>query len=89
MRLLIFGRVQGVGYRAWAAHNSIKRELYGWVRNLKDGSVEMVISGEEILVKSMIDACRDGPLGSHVTNLEISFYNYQEVVPSFRILDIE
>ena len=87
MRLLIFGRVQGVGYRAWAARNALKRELHGLVCNRKDGSVEMVISGEEVLVQSMIGVCRDGPLGAHVMNLEISSYNYREVLPRFIILD--
>ncbi len=87
MHLIITGRVQGVGYRAWAKHNAVKRELYGWVRNLKDGSVEMFISGAELNIQSMIEACREGPLAARVTNLEVTSYNHEEIAPRFIVLE--
>jgi acylphosphatase len=55
------GRVQGVGYRAWVDHEARARGLEGWVRNLRDGSVEAVFAGAEDLVAAMIAACRRGP----------------------------
>jgi acylphosphatase len=61
VRLSIQGRVQGVGFRAWAAHQAQRRGLTGWVRNCRDGSVEALIVGEAVDVESMIDACRLGP----------------------------
>lgn len=55
------GRVQGVGYRAWVDHEARTKNLEGWVRNLRDGSVEALFAGDEDVVTAMIAACRRGP----------------------------
>jgi acylphosphatase len=57
----IRGRVQGVGYRAWLADEAVSRDLDGWVRNRRDGSVEAVFAGPDKVVADMIAACRRGP----------------------------
>ena len=59
--LLIAGRVQGVGYRAWVADAAARHGLDGWVRNLADGRVEAVLAGEEPVLGAMIGALREGP----------------------------
>ncbi len=61
LRLSIVGRVQGVGYRAWTVHEAMHRNLRGWVRNRRDGSVEALFIGETEAVTSMAAACRLGP----------------------------
>jgi|SRR4051812_46256651 acylphosphatase len=60
-RVVIQGRVQGVGYRAWVEHEAMARNLNGWVRNRRDGSVEALFAGAEASVAEMIAACRRGP----------------------------
>ena len=55
------GRVQGVGYRAWVDHEARAKNLEGWVRNLRDGSVEALFAGDEDVVTAMIATCRRGP----------------------------
>ena len=57
----ISGRVQGVGYRYFVEHEARSRDLEGWVRNRRDGSVEAVFSGPAEAVTAMIAACRRGP----------------------------
>jgi acylphosphatase len=57
----IRGRVQGVGYRAWVDHEARAKNLEGWVRNLRDGSVEALFAGAANVVEAMIAACRRGP----------------------------
>jgi acylphosphatase len=57
----VTGRVQGVGYRAWVADEASARDLEGWVRNVRDGSVEALLAGPSDAVADMIAACRRGP----------------------------
>jgi acylphosphatase len=59
--VVVHGRVQGVGFRAFVEYEALKRGLEGWVRNRRDGSVEAVFRGEEAIVDGMIEACRQGP----------------------------
>lgn len=68
-RVMICGRVQGVGYRAWVDQQSRRLGLNGWVRNRRDGSVEAVFEGEEKIVADMIAACRKGPVSSRVDHV--------------------
>jgi acylphosphatase len=59
--VIIRGRVQGVGYRAWVADTARQHGLEGWVRNRRDGSVEAVFAGAAETVTWMLTACRRGP----------------------------
>jgi acylphosphatase len=68
--VVIRGRVQGVGYRAFVEDEAARRGLSGWVRNRRDGSVEAVFSGPAAAVDGMIDACRKGPAGVRVDAIE-------------------
>jgi len=73
VHVLIEGRVQGVGYRAWCAGEAEQRDLSGWVRNLANGSVEAVFSGPSDTVVDMMDALWHGPSLARVntvTNLK-------------------
>jgi acylphosphatase len=71
-RLRITGRVQGVGYRAWALQRASQLGLRGWVRNRSDGSVEALVTGDDDAVARMIEACREGPFGARVSDVSIS-----------------
>jgi acylphosphatase len=71
VHLLIAGRVQGVGYRYWAADRARELALAGWVRNRRDGAVETVFSGPAAAVERMIALCADGPPDAAVTAVEI------------------
>ena len=64
--VMISGRVQGVGYRAFVDHEARARHLEGWVRNRRDGRVEAVFAGPADAVKAMIAACRRGPSSARV-----------------------
>jgi acylphosphatase len=67
---IIRGRVQGVGYRAWAEVAALERGLQGWVRNRRDGSVEALFAGPQAAVTRMIEACKQGPPGSRVDSVD-------------------
>jgi acylphosphatase len=68
-RVVIRGRVQGVGYRAWVDHRARGIGLEGWVRNRRDGSVEALFAGAEDVVTSMIASCRNGPPSARVDDV--------------------
>jgi acylphosphatase len=68
--MVVHGRVQGVGYRAFVEHEALRRGLEGWVRNCRDGSVEAVLAGDADVVAAMIEACRRGPHSARVDALD-------------------
>jgi acylphosphatase len=70
-RLVVTGRVQGVGYRDWALANGRRLGVSGWVRNRSDGSVEALVVGGEAAVGAMIEACRKGPSLARVDSMDV------------------
>jgi acylphosphatase len=68
--VVIHGRVQGVGYRAWTEYMALDHGLEGWVRNRRDGSVEAVFAGPAEAVADMIEACDRGPPGARVEAID-------------------
>ena len=68
--VVIRGRVQGVGYRAWTEVTALERGLQGWVCNRRDGAVEAVFDGAEDEVAAMIAECRRGPPGARVDAID-------------------
>lgn len=57
----IEGKVQGVGYRAFAARRAVALGLRGWVRNIGSGAVEALVAGPPERIDAFIEACRAGP----------------------------
>lgn len=72
VRVLIRGRVQGVGFRAWTAREAGRLGLDGWVRNLSDGRVEAVFAGEDGAVSEMIRLCAKGPMFGRVDDVAVA-----------------
>jgi acylphosphatase len=70
-RIIVHGRVQGVNFRSFVVDEARKRPIEGWVRNLSDGSVEVVFSGAEGDVDAMVTLCRSGPRHANVTYLDV------------------
>lgn len=68
--VVIRGRVQGIGYRAWMEVTALERGVEGWVRNRHDGSVEALLGGSEDKVVAMIAECRRGPPGARVDAID-------------------
>lgn len=66
---IITGRVQGVGYRQFVRHHATRLHLTGWVRNRADNSVEVVASGPQAAVTTLLDLLRQGPPHARVTTV--------------------
>ena len=65
-QVTIRGRVQGVGFRYWVEEQAMARNLEGWVRNRRDGSVEALFAGPADVVSEMIASSRRGPPSARV-----------------------
>ncbi len=82
-RVLIAGRVQGVGYRDWMLREAVRLGVHGWVRNRADGRVEALVAGEEAAVQALLSACRRGPMLARVTEITEEFAD-PPAEPGFR-----
>jgi acylphosphatase len=69
--ILIYGFVQGVGFRFALQRAASSRGVSGWVRNRPDGAVEAVFEGEREDVEALVDFCRRGPRGAEVERVEV------------------
>ncbi len=67
--LMISGRVQGVGFRAWMMEQATAIGIDGWVRNRADGTVEALISGTADAVEELARSCRRGPRFAQVDSV--------------------
>ena len=71
VRLIVRGRVQGVGFRAFVEDEANLLALDGWVRNRRDGTVEALVAGPASEVEALIAAARRGPPASRVEAVEV------------------
>ena len=71
-RVVVRGRVHGVGFRASCARRAAQLGLAGHVRNRADGAVEAVFEGDPSAVDAVVAWCHDGPALAEVTGVEVS-----------------
>jgi acylphosphatase len=69
-RVVVAGRVQGVGFRYWVSRQAAALNVDGWVRNLPGGDVEAVLAGEPRAVDRLIAACWNGPSAAFVHRVD-------------------
>jgi acylphosphatase len=70
-RLVVTGRVQGVGFRMFMTREAQAAGVTGWVRNRRDGTVEAVVQGPATAVERIIAWARKGPPAGRVSELRI------------------
>ncbi len=68
-RLIIAGKVQGLGYRDWMVAKARELGVSGWVRNRSDGTVEALIDGDVAAVEELSRLCRRGPRLAEVSSI--------------------
>lgn len=71
VRVLVTGRVQNVGFRAFVARTAARLRLTGWVRNLSDGRVELEAEGDDQAVEALIAQVRRGPRAARIDDVLI------------------
>lgn len=69
-RYLVRGKAQGVRYRNWIRKRAVEENLHGYVQNLNDGTVAVVVAGKEEVVNNFKTTCEEGPKDSNVTKVD-------------------
>ena len=85
VRLVVSGRVQGVGYRQQAVVEAGRLGVHGWVRNLPDGRVEALAEGDKDAVEALVSWCKHGPKLARVDELKPSWEPYRGEFSQFKI----
>ena len=85
-RLIISGKVQGVGFRYWLQSVAIEKNIFGWVKNKTSGDVEALIVGNEQEVEDLIKLCKQGSPLSKVDRVKVNEYKKSYFKKSFDII---
>jgi acylphosphatase len=83
--VIVTGRVQGVFFRDHTRHWAGSLGLTGWVRNLRDGRVELMAEGERDRIDELISRLQQGPPLALVEDLEVAWEEFSDEFSDFRI----
>ena len=86
VKLTISGTVQGIFFRQFCKESADKLGLKGFIRNLKDGDVEIVLEGGGNSVEKMIKLCKKGPPHAQIKNIAVEEKNFSGEFNKFKIL---
>ena len=79
------GRVQGVGFRYYTESHALDLNLHGWVRNVDDGSVELVAEGPASALDNLVERLREGPALSRVDEVLLDWSEPRADLPMFHV----
>ena len=83
--ITVQGVVQGVGYRFFVLNQAGLYDIRGYVRNMPDGTVEVVAEGEKGIIKDFIGRLRIGPVSAHVTGMKVKWSEQEQGYTDFRL----
>ena len=87
VHLRVFGRVQGVFFRASTQREAKRLGLTGWVRTRNESSVEVVAEGEETGIKDLIAWAQRGPSAARVDRVDVRWRSFGGEFFDFRIVE--
>tara|TARA_B110000014_G_scaffold170281_1_gene120955 strand:+ start:265 stop:543 length:279 start_codon:yes stop_codon:yes gene_type:complete len=85
IHIFLTGKVQGVFFRQATKVVAIKNNVTGWVKNLENGEVEILLEGDDKNVNSVIDWCRNGPANSRVDEVKIEQQEFSGQYSNFEV----
>lgn len=87
VHVLVSGKVQGVGFRAFTKEKADDLGIKGWVRNLLDGRVESVMQGPSDGIDKLLVAVKRGPRSARVDGLEVKDEKIAEKFADFKVIE--
>ena len=85
IRAIVSGKVQGVGFRMYTQHKARQLGVTGYVRNLSNGDVEIIATGEAQAIDALIKWAESGPPSARVNHLDIEVITDVEEFTDFAI----
>jgi len=82
----VYGEVHNIGFRTWAKELAVKLDLSGWVRKASDGSIEILIQGEEKPITNFLSLCWDGPKMAYVDDVLATESSSDSTLIEFKVL---
>jgi len=79
------GHVQGVGFRITAEETAHSMGVVGWIKNLRDGRVELVAEAEEGTLERFLEALRASPMKNFIKQVETSWSGASDTFDEFEI----
>ena len=79
------GRVQGVGFRVTAEETAKSFDVVGWVKNLRDGRVELIAEAEEDVLKRFLAVLWSGPMKNFIQQVDLSWGSASDTFDEFEI----
>ena len=86
LRVLVTGRVQGVGFRFFTLHKARSQGVVGYVRNLPDGRVEVAAEGTRRSLEGLLRDLREGPSGGQVRDVSVEWCEPTRKYSSFDVV---
>ena len=86
IRVFVTGKVQGVFFRQALKVKAKQNNVFGWVRNLKDGRVEALLEGPDESVNVLVEWCHGGPANARVEDVEIKNEKFSNEFSKFDVL---
>ncbi len=86
IRIFVTGKVQGVFFRQALKVMAKKNNVFGWVKNLKDGRVEAVLEGDEEKISRLVEWAHGGPANARVEDVEICNEKFIDEFSKFDVL---
>ncbi len=85
MHVLYSGRVQGVGFRMTAEDVAHEHDIVGWVKNLRDGRVELIAEGSEERLERFLRTIQQGAMKNFIQHVEIIWSDASDTFHEFDI----
>jgi len=86
LHAFILGDVQGVSFRWFVGEEAMRLGLRGWVRNRRDGRVEVLAEGERPSLTVLLEGLRRGPRFARVEGVDIDWTEASGEFSDFRIV---
>jgi acylphosphatase len=86
VKIIVSGRVQGVGYRYFIARTADELELKGYAKNLFNGNVEITAEGRHEFLEVLIKKAKEGPRNSRVDSCKVEWLDFNKKYDKFEVL---